>query len=352
MLFRSFGDPLSKLKLRPALNTQPLLLPWEELSPAEMLGAIAQIPTQLGPAELAKTHADHKEEHHYQSLYILVDRVDETPGGSQAAVSILSPLLGDRLLLETPNVAFKFFLPAEVGQQLQEHIDLRPDRLTLCWITWPEVELRKVIEQRLAYYSNNNIYSLEEICCSTARSRTMSRLIDTAGGSPRTLLRLCRALIHYVADRGATLIQPEDVTNTLVEFEHRLRVEQTAALITQPQIDVTHVNSPAPVVPPATGLSVDLEGGHVWVDGSQVTPPLTQQEFALVKLLYVNAPEILSYEELIKNVWSESELVTGDEQNLRKLISRLRKRLEPGTRDGNWRFIHSARGRGYWLNRQ
>ena len=103
------------------------------------------------------------------------------------------------------------------------------------------------------------------------------------------------------------------------------------------------------------------DGGHVWVDAQPVTPPLTHLEFRLLQALYRVAPEIISQDELITQIWKTSgwtpnwdaqeSLRAADAQSLRKLIARLRQRLEPDVTDGAWRFVHNARGRGYWLNK-
>ena len=107
--------------------------------------------------------------------------------------------------------------------------------------------------------------------------------------------------------------------------------------------------------PPAQGLYLD-EGDHVWVDGRQLESPLSDLEFRLLKALYQAAPAIVSQEDLITAVWrgtdptQDDAMYTKDEQNVRKLIGRIRDRLEPGAAPGAWRFVRNARGRGYWLN--
>ena len=106
------------------------------------------------------------------------------------------------------------------------------------------------------------------------------------------------------------------------------------------------------VTPTETGIHLD-DSGHVWVDGKRLSPALTQQEFHLLRALYVRSPNIMTHEELIDIIWPESEWESGeihDEQNLRKLVSRVRKRLEPEVSSGRSQFLRSVRGRGYWLN--
>jgi DNA-binding winged helix-turn-helix (wHTH) protein len=75
-------------------------------------------------------------------------------------------------------------------------------------------------------------------------------------------------------------------------------------------------------------------------------PPLSNQLFLLLSALYKHAPEIVSNVELMDAVWPP-HLGTGDDQNLRKLVTRLRERIEPNIKEP--RFIQNIKGRGYWL---
>jgi len=334
-----FADPISRLKLGQILPDEPIDLNWDALSPLETLQTLAGLVTQLGQSSEAR----------YQALYVLVDRVDETSAGPEAAVALLKPLVSESPLLEMAHVAFKFFLPIEVGGQLRQAVALRPDRLRMPTITWNEAALREVIQQRLSYYSKSRIERLEELCTSGAKTSAMERLIRACEGSPRTLLRLCRALIHHHvvrADGTSTLIDRKDLVDTLRDFAQQLEVERT-----QPPLAAAASITPfAPTAPPESGLYLD-ESGHVWVDGEPLTPPLSELEFRLLEALYRQAPEIVPHEALIEAVWSSPAWMSAesahdmDEQNLRKLIARLRERL-PGERS---RFVKNVRGRGYWL---
>jgi len=92
--------------------------------------------------------------------------------------------------------------------------------------------------------------------------------------------------------------------------------------------------------------------GHVWIDGEQMAEPLPELEFLLLKTLYDHPQQIISPEDLIRKIWRPSEeanTMDVDEQNLRKLIARLRERLEPQNKGKESRFIKNARGRGYFL---
>jgi len=191
---------------------------------------------------------------------------------------------------------------------------------------------------------------IEDICTSAAKVRVMDRLLDASEGSPRTLLRLCQALIHHHVRRtDDTLIDSIDVTATLADFLQQLEAER------HPPVMKTSASPTPEAMPdalPEKGLYVLPSSGHVWVDGQRLTPPLSPQEFKLLETLYRHEPHIVALDELVESVWPQSTWTEGDsygEQNLRKLISRLRRRLDAGGDGGEARFVKNARGRGYWL---
>ena len=185
-----------------------------------------------------------------------------------------------------------------------------------------DATLRALVNQRLATCSGGHITCWEELCQAAPEEDLLAPLLAAAQGSPHRLLRLCDDLLRRIAAQDKSGVTAAEVAATLS--------------------DVTPV-------PPRDGLYVDLASGHVWIDRQLVLPPLTGQEFALLRLLYVSAPEIVSCETLIRSLWPDDRAVVGDEQSLRKLVSRLRRRLEPA-RGGDWRFVRCKRGRGYWLN--
>lgn len=332
-----FGDPVAQLKLSQIITAQPQQLDWNVLSPLETLSTLSGLVVKLGQTP----------QNTYKSLYVLVDCVDETSLGPQAAAALLRPLVSERTVLETPHVAFKFFLPAEVGETLRQNVELRPDRLRVCSIAWDREALKDVVQQRLAYYSRDAVRRLEDMCTSAAKARVMDRLLDACEGSPRTLLRLCQNLIHHHVRRtDDTLIDSVDVTETLIDFQQQLKVEQQI-----PVAESALATAAIAEIPPDKGLHISPGSGHVWVDGQQLTPPLSPQEFKLLETLYRHAPHIVAQNELIESVWPQSSWGKDEsfgEQNLRKLISRLRQRLV-GSHGDEMRFVKNARGRGYWL---
>ncbi len=196
---------------------------------------------------------------------------------------------------------------------------------------WNTAALHALLLHRLAYCSQGQISRWEDLCKPGTGEDSLRQVLAAAQGSPERLLLLCDVLLRSIAAQGKNAVTAADIAAVLAKC--------------QPPTGIT------PLTPPTSGLFMDAESGHVWIDSQQLLPPLTEQEYGLLHILYAHAPEIVSCEALIRSIWPEDRSVIGDEQNLRKLISRLRRRLEPRVNDNQWRFIRSIRGRGYWLNR-
>ena len=292
---------------------------------------------------------------HFCSVYVLVDRVDETEAGAEAALSILAPLVSQGPLINMPNLAFKFFLPVGVADELIRLAAVPPDRLCLDEITWREEALRGVVDQRLSYFSNGYISHFEELCNTGLRNTVMHRLIDSCDNSPRMLIRLCRSLIlaHLQLGTSGAFLDRVDLSNVIQNLKHAQEIEQSEE--NKSQGVAAPVNSDAFLDgQPEKGLSID-RSGHIWIDGQQVTEAFSEQEYQLLTILFNKSPKLVTSEELIRNIWRDDYPLdpNGDsraeKQNLRKLVARLRDRLEPESSGKASRFIKNAHGRGYWF---
>jgi DNA-binding response OmpR family regulator len=97
-------------------------------------------------------------------------------------------------------------------------------------------------------------------------------------------------------------------------------------------------------------LILDLNSRQVWrsPDGSQETPPqmieLTVKEFELLKYLMSYPQQILTREQILKNVWGED--FQGESNVIEVYIRYLRLKIE---KKGGKRMIQTVRGVGYVL---
>ena len=70
---------------------------------------------------------------------------------------------------------------------------------------------------------------------------------------------------------------------------------------------------------------------------------LTATEFGLLRLLTVNAGRVMTYESLIRRLWSESD--PGDPDRVRTFVKQLRRKL--GDDPARPVYILNERGVGY-----
>jgi DNA-binding winged helix-turn-helix (wHTH) protein len=94
------------------------------------------------------------------------------------------------------------------------------------------------------------------------------------------------------------------------------------------------------------GVRVDVDSGEVWVDGERV-PTLTELEYRALLLFYGHMDQICDKYQIVESVWGEDYIDEVDDARIEKLISRLRKKIEP--RPSEPKYLHTVRGRGYKL---
>lgn len=139
----------------------------------------------------------------FESVYILVDRADELPITTQDAEKafvFLSKLLTDLPLLETSGVGFKFFLWDKMADPYHEGGG-RPDRLIEYSLDWSARELERVLERRLATYSNEKICRFDELMSSSPFN--IHRMIaHFANASPRDMVRICKKIVDEHTKTG------------------------------------------------------------------------------------------------------------------------------------------------------
>jgi hypothetical protein len=94
------------------------------------------------------------------------------------------------------------------------------------------------------------------------------------------------------------------------------------------------------------GVRVDVDSGHVWVDG-ELAPDLTDLEYRLLLLLYGRLDKICDKYEMVESVWGQDYIDEVDDARIGKLVNRLRQKIEPDPSEP--RYLITVRGRGYRL---
>lgn len=130
------------------------------------------------------------------SIYILVDKVDETPYSSadpSRAWEIISALILDLPTLEKKEVGFKIFLWDQVKSSFLE-AGSRGDRLQPVTLSWDNGQLSKMLSRRLKAYSERKTESFNQLTAEDLPFDAHELLARLAEGSPREMIRMAEAV--------------------------------------------------------------------------------------------------------------------------------------------------------------
>lgn len=139
----------------------------------------------------------------FDSVYVLVDRVDEIPQTSVDAAKtfqFIQSLVTDLPTLELDGAAFKFFLWDLIEQELRSSGG-RPDRVPIFTLAWSANDLEQMISRRLYALSGQKVSRLTELFCPGLRLNADALMAHLAGGSPRDLIRM---MARVVAEQTRT----------------------------------------------------------------------------------------------------------------------------------------------------
>ena len=95
-------------------------------------------------------------------------------------------------------------------------------------------------------------------------------------------------------------------------------------------------------------LYLDSKSRRIWIDRTEVLPPLSVQQFRLLEQLYRNPGRVVARADLIQAAWGEEDAVGVSEQAMDALVRRLRERLT--ALDPKTTFIITIRGHGLRLD--
>lgn len=156
----------------------------------------------------------------FQSIYVLVDRIDETEwtgNRPERSYHMVAALLRNLPLLDDPYVGWKFFLWDKIRPFQQE--DARPDRVDQYDLAWEDAELDTMLSQRLRVFSSGRVKSLPELLSDDSNQYSAS-VILFANRSPRNLVRLCNDVFSEEVERdvGSSSISVEAIESGVLKF--------------------------------------------------------------------------------------------------------------------------------------
>ncbi len=158
-----------------------------------------------------------------------------------------------------------------------------------------------------------------------------------SGGQPAALQAAAFSLFH-ARQRGSSRDQLREIARAAAA-----RALATLAPAHEPQGDVAETAATNGTVIRG-GLWIDTETGDVFVEGRRVES-LTALEYNLLRLLYAHSGRLCSKGEIIRQVWGTEFVGQIDDSRVEKLVSRLRRKIEPVP--GRPQYVRTVRGRGY-----
>jgi hypothetical protein len=173
----------------------------------------------------------------YPSVYVLIDRVDETPlttNSADGTNAFIRPLLSDLHLLELPRFAFKFFLWDLLASSYQQSGG-RPDRVKTYTLRWTYQQLADMLSQRLKAHSGGRVGSLQEICDASI-GRPLDEVVAIfAQGSPRNVVRICKEILDQQSeiDAAATKISDQAIRFGFDRISHTIAGEMFEERVVQ-----------------------------------------------------------------------------------------------------------------------
>ena len=96
------------------------------------------------------------------------------------------------------------------------------------------------------------------------------------------------------------------------------------------------------------GIKMDLAAKRVWIGNHEINPSLSLAQYKLLELLYNNAGNVVSRDQVVNVVWSEEEAEGVSEQAIDALARRLRERI--AEIDPDTKYVETVRGHGFRLN--
>lgn len=173
-------------------------------------------PEEKGPAtdvmEDFATFANMTPQLEIDAWYILIDKVDEdevTAGEATKSAKLVLPLVKSLRLLETPYVAFKFFLWDQLRPIFTQE-KVRLDKIRNFTMTWTPQELRYMIDRRLSAYSSGAVKDLNMIVVDSYKDKIYDLIIEYSTSAPREMVQILDSIFreharHSTAEDGAVI---------------------------------------------------------------------------------------------------------------------------------------------------
>lgn len=250
----------------------------------------------------------------YNSIFVLVDKVDEqnlTGNNPSASFKLISDLIKDLELLETPNLSFKFFLWDALKPFTVEAA--RPDRVFSYDLKWTWNQILEMLSKRVKAYSKGKVEKFENLF---ENRKSLGRVILFSELSPRDCVRICnRILSEQFKENQHSQKFSENVVNRSIEhfckekaqelivnptnYKYLTKTNQVSFTIEELVINKVAADSPAirNIINPWTSAGYLKKIGLV---DRKNAKSVNEYAFQDIRLAFVATPK-LSLDEFVKH---------------------------------------------------
>lgn len=153
----------------------------------------------------------------FTGIVVLIDKVDETEltsASTEKSANLIGSLLAHVQLLEIEDFSWIFFLWDDIRPHFEKEGKIRLDKIANTKIEWSEAFLRKMLDERVKYFSDGKLSMAALFSPTMPLDDTLNDLIRLSMKSPRELVRL---LDNILAEHDAKFAG--DVEPKLLESE-------------------------------------------------------------------------------------------------------------------------------------
>lgn len=153
---------------------------------------------------------------------------------------------------------------------------------------------------------------------------------------------------YYIADlhsRNGTFVNNVELEADkphCLEHGDQIQIAASAAVL---RFEDPQATRPLDKSTPYMGLVIDPERRQVRLEGKQLAPPLSPQQFKFLLLLYQRAGKVCARDEIVAEVWADMAGETVSEEMIDALAARIRKRLRE--LNPTHEYIVTVRGHGF-----
>lgn len=151
--------------------------------------------------------------------------------------------------------------------------------------------------------------------------------------------------VRDLESTNGTFVNQERIAGLcLLHNQDQIIIADTVIVFHDPEATVKGALPPEVLRAVHEELRVDSRAKEVYIKGQLLRPPLTVKEFQLLELLYERRGQVVSKDEIARQVW---DYEVFDYNAIDALVYRLRQRIEPD--HSNPRYLITQRGFGYRL---